>query len=477
MKNTIFLTVALFISVTSLFSQSPIDSRVIFLHHSTGGGVWDGGVSDWFDNYNTTNGTSYNVNELAYPNSPYPWENYAYDYWHLWVEGACNSDQPNIECLNTLTANNELIIFKHCFPGAAIRPDSDGTSNPQIKTLENYRSQYRALRSMFDTYPDTKFMVWTLAPLHRLATNNEEAARSKEFVDWVNNVWLSEDGKAHPNIFIFDFFGLTAEQSSNPTNGKQYCLRYDYEGSHSDNDSHPNYLANSTIAPLFAQAIVNALKTSLNPKHKLSVCFGTGSGYYNEGEIVTIKTSYDTFLFNGWIGETGNVDDVQSSTTFVTMPDHDVTIKASYTEEISLSIKNGWNLISIPFHLQDSTIANIFNTHPVQIVKNFTSFWSKGQAAHLNSLKTLSPTLGYLIYATSDFAINLSGEPYLRPFTFTQTGNWQLIGSPFHESTSFTNFLNNTNCLIVKNFEGFWIPNNTMSSISNFNRGIGYFIK
>ena len=55
------------------------------------------------------------------------------------------------------------------------------------KSLENYKAQYRDLRAMMDSYSDTKFMVWTLAPLHRLDTDAQTAQRANEFVQWVKN--------------------------------------------------------------------------------------------------------------------------------------------------------------------------------------------------------------------------------------------------------------------------------------------------
>ncbi len=64
----------------------PPTTRVIYLHHSTGGVIWNGGVPQALTAYNAAHGTSYAIEELAYPKSPYPWANYPYDYWHLWVE-------------------------------------------------------------------------------------------------------------------------------------------------------------------------------------------------------------------------------------------------------------------------------------------------------------------------------------------------------------------------------------------------------
>jgi hypothetical protein len=244
------------------FSFSGMAQNVIFLHHSTGAGVYSqGNVAGWIETYNSENGTSYSISEKSYPDSPYPWENYPYDYWNLWINGACSNSEPNIQCLDELCASFDVIIFKHCFPGADISSDdqtsSIGSSN---KTIGNYKLQYRALRDLMDTYPDNKFIVWTLAPLHRLATNTENAARARTFVDWVKNEWLQEDGKEHNNIYIFDFYNYVAETNPSPANGAVNCLKYDYEGDHANSDSHPNSLANQTVGPLFAEFIVSTIR-------------------------------------------------------------------------------------------------------------------------------------------------------------------------------------------------------------------------
>jgi hypothetical protein len=236
--------------------------KIIFLHHSTGGGVYSGGdVLKWIQTYNTKNGTAYKITERNYPDTPYPWENYPYDYWNLWINGGCNNSNSSIECMDLLTKNYDVIIFKHCFPGADVSADTGNESvSSKRKSIGNYKLQYRALRTLMDSYPTTKFIVWTLAPLHRNATTTENALRANQFVDWVKNEWLSEDNKLHPNIFIFDFYGLSVELNSMPQNGKINCLKYDYEGDHNGSDSHPNSLANRTVGPLFAQAIVDAIK-------------------------------------------------------------------------------------------------------------------------------------------------------------------------------------------------------------------------
>ncbi|MBW2264007.1 MAG: hypothetical protein JRG91_18755, partial [Deltaproteobacteria bacterium] len=57
------------------------DASVVYLHHSTGGCIWNGGVPEWITDYNASNATSYTIEEIAYPSSDgYGWQNYPYDY-------------------------------------------------------------------------------------------------------------------------------------------------------------------------------------------------------------------------------------------------------------------------------------------------------------------------------------------------------------------------------------------------------------
>lgn len=273
-RQRLILYISLALLLVVIFQQGMAraadgDEKVIFLHHSTGSAVYsEGDVPGWIRTYNANNGTAYEIDERSYPNSPYPWDNYPYDYWNLWVNGACDDAQSGIACMTSLARDYDVVIFKHCYPGADVLEDE---GNPAIdssrKSLENYKLQYRALRTLMDGYADTQFIVWTLAPLHRLATTTGAATRARAFVDWVRDEWLTEDGHSHPNIAIFDFWGYAAEENTatTPGQGPVNTLKYDYESSHSDSNSHPNHLANETIGPLFAQFIVDTIEDTATP--------------------------------------------------------------------------------------------------------------------------------------------------------------------------------------------------------------------
>jgi len=63
--------------------------RIIYLHHSTGNGIWRGGVPGWFAQYNAENETNYQIIEQSFPSGkPYKRKNYPFYYWNSWVKHA-----------------------------------------------------------------------------------------------------------------------------------------------------------------------------------------------------------------------------------------------------------------------------------------------------------------------------------------------------------------------------------------------------
>lgn len=375
MKITLLLFVIGFFP-TIIFSQN---GKVLFLAHSTGTNLYiEGNVSEWIANYNSNNSTDYQINIRDYPDTPWPWDNYPYDYWKLWVNNSCNNDNPNIECLQSIARNYDLIIFKHCYSGAGIIADSGKPNvDSSTKTLENYKLQYRALRNLFDSMPEKKFMVWTLVPLHRLSTTKESAERAFEFVEWVKSQWLIEDGKPHPNIFIFDFFSLAAEMNENPINGQQYCLKYDYERRHTNDSFHPNLIANETIGPLFAQAVINSLSKNHISKINITTQNGETAINLNHGKLQMIANITPSSASNkpiSWsvISDSGNAT-IDSNGLLTAEKDGKVRVLASAMDgsgvvgELLIEISNQTILIS---NLQ---ISSEINNDGYRIYPNPTS--------------------------------------------------------------------------------------------------------
>lgn len=223
-------------------------ANILYLHHSTGNCIWKGGVPEWIAEHNQSTNTAYRITEQAFPKSePYGWRNYPYDYWNIWVNNAGESPYQDEPTLEMLTREFDTIVFKHCFPVSSIQPD-EGPADiaSEVKTLGNYKLQYIALKEKMRSFPDTRFLVWTNAAL--LATNcsEDEAQRSREFVDWVIGEW-DEPGD---NIFVWDFFSLETDSGRfmNPAyaNGAK--------------DPHPNEIFSARVAPFFSRRLVSVLE-------------------------------------------------------------------------------------------------------------------------------------------------------------------------------------------------------------------------
>jgi hypothetical protein len=222
----------------------PADTRIIYLHHSTGEVIWNGGVPDWFAGYNKAHGTRYAIEERAFPSGdPYPWENYPYDYWNIWVKHAGRSAYQGEPTLEMLTKDYQLIVFKHCFPVSGIEPDGTPDVSSADKTLANYKLQYAALKAKLRSFPNIRFVVWTGAALLPAETSPEQADRAKQFFEWVKTVW-DEKGD---NVYVFDLFALE-------TDGGKFLTK-----AHGSGDSHPNEKFAKEVAPLLGQRLVDVI--------------------------------------------------------------------------------------------------------------------------------------------------------------------------------------------------------------------------
>jgi hypothetical protein len=228
--------------------SSEAGTAILFLHHSTGKAIWNGGVEQWLSNYNQLNGTNYLIIEQDFPKkTPYGWNNYPFDFWNIWVNHAGEEPYKNEPTLEIISKVYDVVIFKHCFPVANINPD---TGNPDIssdiKSLENYKLQYMALKDKLTEFNQTKFIIWTIPALVELKTSEENGLRAREFYNWVKDVW--DDGG--DNIFLWDFYNLETEGG--------LFLKDDYAVGSSN--SHPNIVFSETIAPFFCQRIVDVIE-------------------------------------------------------------------------------------------------------------------------------------------------------------------------------------------------------------------------
>ncbi len=237
--------------------------QVLFLHHSTGKIIWQGGnnivtkvkgklgmkgaVEKWFDKYNRSNNTNYQIREMAFPKKqPYGWKNYPFDYYNIWVKHGDEESFMEEPTLKTLAPQYDLIVFKHCFPASRIVFDGTSDIDSERKMVENYKMQYIALKKELHKYPDTRFLLWTPPALTRAKSSPEAARAATGFSEWVVNEW----DQSGDNVFIWDFRTLE-------TGGGDYILP---ENSVDERDSHPSHALAKKVYPLFGQRMVDVLE-------------------------------------------------------------------------------------------------------------------------------------------------------------------------------------------------------------------------
>jgi len=258
------IIILLFLVVASCKSYNDNMKKIIFLHHSTGYNVWLGNTNKYVSKligksdvkthiikHNRRNKTNYTIEERFFPKSaPYGWNNYPYDYYNIWVRNSGTEPYLEEPTLEILSSEYDVVIFKHCFPVSKISQDSGQPDiNSPVKSLENYKLQYQALKNKMHQFPDNKFIIWTPAVNTSSLMSEDEALRTKEFYEWMNNVW-DEKGD---NIFLWDFY-------AHETEGGLYLAEKNAKAS---DNSHPNQAFAARIAPLFSKYIIDVIENRI----------------------------------------------------------------------------------------------------------------------------------------------------------------------------------------------------------------------
>jgi len=240
---TLCILLALLLAAGRPALAQPI--RIMFLHHSCGQNLIEqGGVRE------ALTALGYEFYDHGYNEEGLRLADGSYTGTHFDVPGD-NTDPDGFAAIfaqplhdppdNTFShlMQYDVIAFKSCFPTSNIWDDYQ---------LNEYKAYYLAIRDRMDQYPDKIFIPVTMPPELPNDSDLEAAARARTFT-----VWLQSDEylAGHPNVFVFDFFGLLA--------GSDNFLRPEYRVD--EYDAHPNELANRTIGPLFVAFIDQAVRS------------------------------------------------------------------------------------------------------------------------------------------------------------------------------------------------------------------------
>lgn len=141
----------------------------------------------------------------------------------------------------------------------------------------------------------------------------------------------------------------------------------------------------------------------------------------------------------------------------------------------SISLIQGWNLISTYVAPTDSSVATVLASIDFTIVKNADGFYKKGIASELQSLQYIQPGKGYLVYVSTPSVLVISGNA-VKSYTSELKTGWNLIGVPLSINVGISTIIP-SKTIQIKDFDGFYEPENSLNSISNFESGKGYYIR
>lgn len=214
-------------------AQAQTTTTIIWLHHSVGYGIIDGGgvreglTALGYEFYDH----GYNGDGLRLADGTWTGTNFDVPDDNTYPDGlATIFSQPlHNPPDNTFSylMQYDVIMVKSCFPTSNIGDDAQ---------LEADKDYYRTIASRADQYPAKLFIIVSHPPQVPGATNAAEAARARALNDWL----LSDAYQSgHANLRVFDLFGRLA--------GSDNMLRSEYRSSNSD--AHPNSTANAAVGP------------------------------------------------------------------------------------------------------------------------------------------------------------------------------------------------------------------------------------
>jgi hypothetical protein len=200
--------------------------KLIFIHHSTG--------QNWLDESNGGLGLALSQNNYFVSDTNYGWgpdtigDRTDIPNWLEWfqsmetatymaalyAENGINSPYTR-STLEDPGGENEIILFKSCFPNSALEGNPNDSPSPDgWLTVGHAKYVYNQLLLYFQDHPDKLFVVVTAPPL----IDGTYAANARAFNQWLMSDWLSQNHYILQNVAIFDFYNVL----TGPNNHHRY---------------------------------------------------------------------------------------------------------------------------------------------------------------------------------------------------------------------------------------------------------------
>ncbi len=184
--------------------------KLMFIHHSTG--------RQWLSDNIGKLGHELNRNNYYVTDSDYGWGPGGIGnttdtvHWPDWFNDSVMPEVYSNNILNTYSGSNftntisdpggenEIIIFKSCYPNSEV-----GNSIDDEKTI------YNSLLSYFSDHTNKMFVL--IIPPPEQVINNP--AKTRELANWLvdyDNGWLSI--YAHKNVFVYDYYNVLTDPNN-----------------------------------------------------------------------------------------------------------------------------------------------------------------------------------------------------------------------------------------------------------------------
>jgi len=116
------------------------------------------------------------------------------------------------------TSENQIIMFKSCYPNTLLKGKPNDPASPRLKnlvhgftagsdehTVANAKRVFNDLLSYFKNHPDKFFVIVTPPPQTELP---EDGKIARDFCNWLVHDWLKENNYPLNNIMVFDLFNV-----------------------------------------------------------------------------------------------------------------------------------------------------------------------------------------------------------------------------------------------------------------------------
>ena len=217
---------------------SPV--KLVFIHHSTGGN-WLASSSDYqrggglgqalMDNNYFVSATNYGwgPDSIGDRTDIVNWQEWFLGSHRDEIMQAVYDESGQNEGgfgdwprLDDPGGENEIILFKSCFPNSNLFGNSDDRPAAEINydyTVANAKAIYIALLDYFSIAQDKLFVVITAPPMARgeygedpYGTPEQRAANARAFNDWLVNEWLLD--YPYENVVVFDYYTVLTSNGS-----------------------------------------------------------------------------------------------------------------------------------------------------------------------------------------------------------------------------------------------------------------------